>query len=214
MAEQACPEIPAGDLCPTRRRRLRPLRFVRRYWPLLLVLAAVAAWWPMLDYLSDFRRPDVPLVHTPHEVVAAMLDLAEVTPEDLVYDLGSGAGRILLPAVRDRGARAVGIEIDPELVESSREALRAAGVAERARVRRGDIFKQDLTPAKVITRFLHPHVNVRLRPQLDKLQPGTRIVSHMFSMPGAKPVKKVACKDNETNYEYTLYLWVAPIQWE
>jgi SAM-dependent methyltransferase len=193
---------------------MRWLRFVRRHWPLLIVLVALAAWWTALDYLADFRRPDVPQVWTPHEVVAAMLDLAGVTAADTVYDLGSGDGRIVLAAARDRGAKAVGIEIDPALVESSNEALRAAWLADRAEVRRGDIFKQDLTPATVVTMYLQPHVNTRLRPQLDKLRPGTRIVSHQFSMPGARPAKKVEFTSPQDKLDHPLYLWVTPIHWD
>jgi SAM-dependent methyltransferase len=185
-------------------------RLVRRYWPLLLVLLAVAAWWPAFNYLVDFRKPDVPLITTPDDVVAAMLDLAEVSEGDTLYDLGSGDGRILLVAA-ERGAWAVGIEIDPDLVEQSRQAIRDAGLEDRVRVRRGDLFKQDLRPATVITLYLRPDLNVRLRPQLDRLRPGTRIVSHTYSMPGARPTRKMAVRSAETKMEHTLYLWVTPI---
>jgi SAM-dependent methyltransferase len=193
---------------------MRWWRLVRRNWPLLIVLVALAAWWPALDYLADFRHPDAPQLWTPQDVVAAMLDLAKVTAADTVYDLGSGDGRIVLAAARDRGAKAVGVEIDPALVDSSNEALRAAGLSDRAHVRRGDIFKQDLTPATVITIYLQPHLNARLRPQLEKLRPGTRIVSHQFSMPGARPAKKLVVNSAESKMEYPLYLWVTPIDWE
>jgi SAM-dependent methyltransferase len=185
----------------------------RTWWVYLFLLLLGAAWWLAFNYLIDFRTPDVPYVTTPDDVVAAMLDLAEVSEEDTVYDLGSGDGRILLAAA-GRGARAVGIEIDPELVDQSRQAIAAAGLSNRVTVRRGDLFKQNLTPATVITLYLRPHLNTQLRPQLDRLQPGTRIVSHMFSMPGAKPVKKVEVKSAETRMEHPLYLWVAPIEWE
>jgi SAM-dependent methyltransferase len=180
----------------------------------MIVLVALAAWWLLFNYLVDFRLPDAPAVFTPHDVVKAMLDLAKVTDADTVYDLGSGDGRIVLAAARDRGARAFGIEIDPALVERSQKAIAAAGLADRASVRRGDIFKQDLTPATVITLYLQPHLNAQLRPQLDKCRPGTRIVSHQFSMPGAKPVKKVIFSSPETALEHPLYLWVTPIDWE
>jgi precorrin-6B methylase 2 len=188
--------------------------FVRRYkWSILIVLVVAAAWWPAFRYLSDFRQPDVPFVTTPNDVVTAMLDLAEVGENDVVYDLGSGDGRILLAAA-GRGARAVGVEIDPDLVDSSRQAVRSAGLADRVTVRRGDIFRQDLTPATVITTYLKPHLNAQLRPQLEQLRPGTRVVSHAFSMPGAKPAKKVTVKSAETGRDHTLYLWVTPIEWE
>jgi SAM-dependent methyltransferase len=194
---------------------MRVWHVLRRYrWSILIVLLALVGWWAAFDYLADFRTPDVPYVATPNDVVAAMLDLAEVTDKDTVYDLGSGDGRIVIAAARDRGARAVGIEIDPALADQSREAARAAGLADRVTIHRGDIFKQDLTPATVVTMYLMPHVNARLRPQLDRLRPGTRVVSHMFSMPGARPVKKVEVNSAEAGTTHTLYLWVVPIEWE
>jgi hypothetical protein len=195
-----------------RMKRLRAM--FRRYWPLLIVLGAAAAWWPAFNYLVDFRPPDVPFVTTPLDVIPAMLDLAEVTDKDIVYDLGSGDGRILIAAARDRGARAVGIELDPQLVEQSRQAVSAAGLDDKVRVERGDIFKKDLTPATVITMYLKPTVNVQLRPQLDKLRPGTRIVSHEFSMRGAKPRKSITVFSEESGGHHTLYLWVTPIAWD
>jgi SAM-dependent methyltransferase len=178
------------------------------------VALVLGLWWPVFDYLADFRTPDVPFATTPHDVVVTMLDLAEVSEEDTVYDLGSGDGRILIAAARDRGARAVGIEIDPELVESSRETILSAGVADRVQVRRGDLFKQDLRPATVITLYLRPYTNVQLRPQFDRLRPGTRIVSHMFSMPGAKPAKTIVVESAESGMGHRLHLWVTPIEWE
>ena len=156
-----------------------------RWWPLAVVGAAVAACVPAFRYLEDFRQPDVLFVGTPPDVVAAMLDLAAVTPADTVYDLGSGDGRVLLAAAR-KGATAVGIELDPALADQSRAAAEAAGLADKVSFRRGDIFKQDLRPATVVTMYLTPSLNVQLRPQLDALRPGTRIVSHMWSMKGAK----------------------------
>jgi protein-L-isoaspartate O-methyltransferase len=185
----------------------------RLRWSALIIAVALVAWWWAFQYLSDFRPPDVPFVTTPKDVVSAMLDLADVGESDVVYDLGSGDGRVLMAAAR-RGARSLGIEIDPELVTQSQEAVREAGLSRLITVRRGDIFKQDLRGATVITMYLKPLVNVQLRPQLDRLRPGTRIVSHMFSMPGAKPAKKVEVKSAETTLEHTLYLWVTPIEWE
>jgi hypothetical protein len=187
--------------------------FLRRWWPIGIVLVAAGLWWPAFNYLVEFRDKDVTFITTPHDVVAAMLDLAEVSAEDTVYDLGSGDGRIVIAAC-DRGARAVGFEIDPELVDQSSAAIRAAGYADRATIRRGDLFKQDLSGATVITLYLKPYLNAQLRPQLEKVHPGTRIVSHMFSMPGAKPARKLTVKSNETGMEHVVYLWVTPIEWE
>jgi SAM-dependent methyltransferase len=188
--------------------------FVSRYrWSILIILVAAAAWYPALNYLADFRNADVAYIPTPNDVVAAMLDLAEVSESDIVYDLGSGDGRVLRAAA-ERGANAVGIEINPELVDQSRQMIRSAGLAERVTIRRGDIFKQDVTPATVITIYLTADLNAQLRPQLDRLQPGTRVVSHMFSMPGAIPTKKLVVPSAESQMEHTIYLWVTPIEWE
>lgn len=212
------PATSAGNALRTWRRdtrtKMRRFALVRRYWPFLIVLVAAAAWWPAFNYLVDFRAPDVGFVTTPTDVVAAMLELAEVNDQDTLYDLGAGDGRILIAAARAGVAKAVGIEIDPELVSRSREAIRLAGLESRVHVIRGDIFKQDLTPATVITMYLKPLLNVQLRPQLDKLRPGTRIVSHHFSMPGAKPVKEISVHSEETGLEHPVYLWVTPIRWE
>jgi protein-L-isoaspartate O-methyltransferase len=189
--------------------------FLRRYrWSIGIVLVAAALWWPAFNYLVDFRPPDVPFITTPEDVVTAMLDLAEVTADDTVYDLGAGDGRIVIAAARDRGARGVGIEINPDLVDQANEAIQAAELSKLVKMRRGDMFKQDLTPATVITLYLKPQVNAQLRPQLEKLRPGTRVVSHQFSIPGARPNKKITVKSAETRNEHVLYLWVAPIEWE
>src|SRR5262249_541654 len=118
--------------------------FSRFRWSILIVVIALALWYPAFSYLVDFREPDVPFVTTPEDVVAAMLDLAEVTEEDTVYDMGAGDGRIVIAAARDRGAKAVGVEIDPKLAAEAQQAIRAAGVQDRARVHRGDMFKENL----------------------------------------------------------------------
>jgi tRNA A58 N-methylase Trm61 len=188
---------------------------VRRFrWSIGAILVAAGSWWAAFNYLVDFRAPDVPFVTTPKDVITAMLDLAEVTDKDTVYDLGAGDGRIVIAAARDRRARGVGIEIDPELVEVGNQAIKDAGLADRVTIRRGDLFKQDISPATVVTLFLMPNLNAQLRPQLEKLHPGTRVVSHQFSMPGAVPNKKITFKSAETGFDHPIYLWVAPITWE
>lgn len=127
--------------------------------------------------------PAVPFVPTPNEVVAEMLDFAGVTADDVVYDLGSGDGRIVIAAARDRGARAVGIEIDAELVARSRRNAAEAGVADRVEFREQDFFEADVRDATVVMLYLLPTVNRRLRPLLlEQLPPGARIVAHDFDM--------------------------------
>lgn len=188
-------------------------RFLRRYgWFLGFLLLVGLAWFLAFDYLRDFRNPDVPLVDTPHDVVEAMLDLAEVKEGDYLADLGSGDGRFLIAAGK-RNVKSMGIEITPEVAEQSRINIREAGQEGRAKVVRGDIFREDFSDATVVTMFLKIDLNQRLRPQFDKLKPGTRIVSHMWSMPGAKPAKSIVVHSQETKSDHNVHLWITPIAW-
>jgi SAM-dependent methyltransferase len=148
------------------------------------------------------RRPDVPYEPTPPAVVEAMLDLAGVRADDVVYDLGCGDGRIVVAAAR-RGARAVGVDIDPERVREARESARAAQVADRVTVVEGDLFEADVSDASVVMLYLWPAVNLRLRPRLlAQLRPGARVVSHSHDMGDWKPTRTVAIAGR------TLHLWV------
>jgi SAM-dependent methyltransferase len=157
------------------------------------------------------RRPDVIYVPTPQEVVDRMLELAEVKEGDVLYDLGCGDGRIVVTAAKRYGVRAVGIDIDPKRVEESRENVRRGGVAGRVTIKQGDIFQEDLGGASVVTLYLIPNLNARLRPRLARLRPGTRIVSHSFDMKGAKPKKVVKLRVGRDGVR-TLFLWVVPFE--
>jgi SAM-dependent methyltransferase len=151
----------------------------------------------------------VPDVRTPLVVVNEMLRLANVTAGDVIYDLGSGDGRILIAAARDRGARGVGLEIDPALVAESTERAQRLGLADRLSFRQQDLFEADLTPATVVTLYLSPDLNRRLRPKLlRELRPGARIVSHSFDMGDWVPSRTLQVSSNEGSH--TLYLWVVP----
>lgn len=131
---------------------------------------------------------DVPYLGTRPAVVAQMLEIAEVGPDDYVIDLGAGDGRILIAAARDRGARGLGIDIDPVMVRKARANAERAGVADRVRFETTDLFKTDLSEADVVTMFLLPEVNLRLRPRLlAQLRPGARVVSHAFDMGDWRP---------------------------
>lgn len=146
----------------------------------------------------------VPFVPTPQEVVDKMVDLAGVKKGDTVYDLGSGDGRIVITAAK-KGARAVGFEIDPDLVKESRENIKKAGVQQLAEIRHQDILTVDLSPASVVTMYLLPDVNLKLKPNiLKQLKPGSRVVSHAFDMGDWKP-DKVERIDGRT-----VYLWTVP----
>ena len=186
---------------------------------LLAVAAAVFAAAPAaaLDSSSPYRflaqaqprkpaqQPDVIYVPTPHEVVDDMLRLANVGKSDILYDLGSGDGRIAIAAAKKFGIRAGGIDIDPERIREANENARRAGVTHLVEFRQEDLFKADFGEATVITLYLLPDLNVKLRPRLlDELKPGTRIVSHQFDMGTWKPEKRL-----ESNGR-VVYFWTIP----
>jgi SAM-dependent methyltransferase len=149
--------------------------------------------------------PDILFVATPEDVGVQMLRLAGVTRNDVVYDLGSGDGRLVITAAREFGARGVGVEIEAKLVQDSRESAIRAGVADRTQFLWQDIFQTDVAPATVVMLYLSPDVNLRLRPKLLKeLRPGTRIVSHDFDMGDWRPDR------TEHVREHVLYLWTVP----
>lgn len=154
---------------------------------------------------SATRPPDVVYVPTNEKVVDAMLDLAKVTKDDTVYDLGCGDGRIVITAAKKFGASGIGIEINPELVKLAGENARRVGVAERVKFVEADLFKTNFRRATVVMLYLSPGVNLKLRPRLLKqLKPGTRIVSHDFDMGDWKPEQIVKLE------EATLYFWTVP----
>jgi SAM-dependent methyltransferase len=151
------------------------------------------------------RAIEVPFVVTPNPVVAAMLDLAEVKADDVVYDLGCGDGRIVIAAARLRGARGVGVEIDEKLVETARVDARRAGVEARVRIEQGDLFEMDFRDATVMMLYLSDAINQRLWPKfVSELKPGARIVSHKFNMGERSPERSVTVGSS------TLYLWRTP----
>jgi len=137
---------------------------------------------------STLRPPDVEYVPTPHEVVAEMLNMAGVTKDDVVYDLGCGDGRIVIAAAMQYGARGVGVDIDPELIRVSNENARKAGVTGRVKFLLRDLFETELREATIVALYLTPELNLQLRPKLFReLKPGARIVSHDFDMGDWKP---------------------------
>jgi SAM-dependent methyltransferase len=148
---------------------------------------------------------DVPFLPTPEPVVEKMLEVAKVGPNDVVYDLGSGDGRIVIAAAKKRGARGVGIDIDPDRIREARDNAKRAGVSNRVEFREQDLFTANFSEATVVTMYLLSSVNLKLRPKLlAELRPGTRIVSHAFHMGEWRPL--------ETHWvgSSAVYYWVVP----
>ncbi len=165
--------------------------------------AALAQGAPAAGAEKPTRSPDVIFVPTPQDVVDAMLKLANVTSRDLLYDLGSGDGRIPITAAQKHGARAVGIDIDPQRIQEAGENAKAAGVTGKVRFLNQDLFTTDISDATVVTLYLLPSLNTKLMPKLKKeLKPGTRVVSHAFEMEGWPPDQKIEVNDR------TVFMWV------
>jgi len=184
----------------------------------LLALMLAAGPAAVLDWSSAYgplaqsqagqraaRTPDVIFVPTPQEVVEDMLRLVDVKKGDVLYDLGSGDGRIPITAAKTYGVRAVGIDIDPDRIAEAQENAKKAGVTKLVDFRLEDLFKTDFREATVVTLYLLPELNVKLRPRLlAELKPGTRIVSHQFDMGDWRPDKKL-----ESNGR-VIYFWTIP----
>lgn len=180
----------------------------------LLLLALAASSLTLLPPAGAQSGEEVPFITTPDNVTLAMLQLAGVGPTDRVIDLGSGDGRIVITAARRFGARGLGVEIVPDLVAKSRAAAARAGVAERVEFREQDLFETDLSGASVITMYLLPEFNLKLRPALLQLAPGTRIVSHDWDMGDWAPDEtlSVDAPDKQIGREKVsrLHRWVVP----
>ncbi len=160
---------------------------------------------PRIDRAIAQPQLDVPYVPTPTAVVNAMLTLGNVKKNDVLYDLGSGDGRIVITAAQKFGTRGVGIDIDPQRVKDANQNAQKAGVTDRVEFRQQDLFTTDLRNATIVTLYLLPEINLKLRPRLlSQLKPGTRIVSHAFDMGDWKPQKVVKVGSE------TIYYWTVP----
>ena len=159
---------------------------------------------------SESRRPDVIYVPTPTKVVSEMLKMADVSKDDVVYDLGCGDGRIVIAAARDHGARGVGIDIDPKRIAEAKTNAADAGVDGRVEFREEDLFQADISEATVVTLcllYLLPSLNLKLMPKLKtELRPGTRVVSHAFDMGNWEPEKTATVEGRR------VYFWTIPEQ--
>jgi SAM-dependent methyltransferase len=179
---------------------------------LLAVAMAGGAWW-LLEAARERPERDVIFAPTPPECVDKMLEMATVTKDDVVYDLGSGDGRIVIAAAKTYGCKAVGYEIDPKLVEESRRNAAAAGVSHLVEIHQRNIFDADLSDCTVLAIFLLPDVNVRLIPQMRQMKRGSRVVSFLQNMPGVRPQQTVNMRDKK-GIDRTIYLWTIPLQME
>jgi precorrin-6B methylase 2 len=187
--------------------------FRRSFWCAGLLAAILFVSAGKAQENQPKHPPDVPFVPTTDEAVQAMLKLADVKKTDVVYDLGCGDGRIVIAAAKDFGARAVGIDINPQRIAESKENARKAGVEQQVRFEENDLFDADIHEATVVTLFLLPTVNLKLRPKLLKdLKPGTRVVSNTFDMGDWKAVKEVTVGTSEETafLSHRLFLWTIP----
>ncbi len=181
---------------------------------LAILVGALGLGWPETRPAllhaddRDWDSPHIaPFVTTPHEVVSRMLELAEIKKGNVLYDLGSGDGRIVVAAAKKFGIRAVGFEIDPGLVKDSRQLIKQAGLEELVEIREQDIRTVDFSPASVVTMYLYPAANLRLRPVLMReLKPGSRVISHDFGMGSWKPDRVERLQDIG-GLSRTIYRW-------
>ena len=162
--------------------------------------------------VSGQEGKDVVWVPTPQALVEKMLDLAKVTPQDFVIDLGSGDGRTVITAAK-RGARALGIEYNPDMVELSKTNAAKAGVSDKATFVKADLFESDFSKAQVVTMFLLPSINMKLRPKILELKPGTRIVSNSFDMEDWQPDETATVTEDCTSWCKAM-LWIVPAKVE
>jgi SAM-dependent methyltransferase len=156
-------------------------------------------------------KKDVPYVPTPEPVVAKMIELAKVTPEDVAYDFGCGDGRLVIAAVKAGAKRGLGVDIDPQRIKEANENAKAAGVTDKVEFKEADLFTMDFKDATVLTMYLLPSVNMKLRPKiLDEMKPGSRIVSHAFDMEDWQPEQEVTVEPGGQ----TVYMWTVPAKVE
>jgi hypothetical protein len=185
----------------------RPLVLTALALATVLAVAAAAGVAQPLKPLD--KQPEVPYVPTHEKVVDEMLKVAKVGKNDVLYDLGSGDGRIPITAAKRWGTRGVGVDIDPERIKEARENATKAGVADKVKFMQQDLFDTDIKDATVVTLYLLPEVNLRLRPKLlADLKPGTRVVSHNYDMGDWKPLKSLTV--NLSDGDHYVYYWVVP----
>jgi precorrin-6B methylase 2 len=180
----------------------------------LVAVTAYCAPKETAEEAAPTRTPDVIYVPTPPAVVAKMLELCKVKKTDVLYDLGCGDCRIPVTAAKKSGCKAFGFDIDPQRIKESRENIKQNNIGHLVTVQQKDIFTLDLSKADVVTLYLLPSLNVKLIPQLRKLKPGSRIVSHDFDMEGIKPDLKLNFTSPDDHSSHTIYFWTTPLKQE
>jgi precorrin-6B methylase 2 len=182
-----------------------PIRRLAVGFALVLAVAGGASHAQAQTQAVQTRTPDVIYVPTPPDVVAAMLKAVKLTKDDIVYDLGCGDGRIVVTAAKEYGARGIGIDIDPQRIKEANENVLKNGVADKVKILQQDLFESDFHDATVVTLYLLPSLNLKIRPKLLKeLKPGSRIVSHAFDMGDWQPEQTIDVGGR------TVYMWTVP----
>lgn len=196
----------------------------RLWWLLVAALAIGGGWWgkselerrsnPTQDDGKPLPRPkrNAPYIQSKDPVIAKMVEVAKLTDQDLVYDLGCGDGRIIIAAAAASGCRGVGFDIDPARVEEARQNARQAGVDDRVTIEQHDIFDVDLRPAQVAMMYLLPWMMQDLKPQFEQMQPGSRIISHDFPIDGVEPDAVYAVPLTDVSERHVVYLYTIPFQ--
>ena len=161
---------------------------------------------------TEARTPDVVYVGSPHDVVAKMLEVAQVKKEDILYDPGCGDGRICVMAAKKYGCKAIGFDLNPVRIRESLENIKRNGVEKLVRIERKDIFTVDFSEATVVSIYLLPWMNKKLIPQLQKMKPGTRIVAHDYSIEGYPPDKTITMTSKQDAVEHYIYFWTLPLK--
>ncbi len=161
---------------------------------------------------TEARTPDVVYVGSPHDVVAKMLEVAQVKKEDILYDPGCGDGRICVTAAKKYGCKALGFDLNPVRIRESLENVKRNGVEKLVTIERKDIFTVDFSEATVVTTYLLPWMNEKLVPQLQKMKPGTRIVAHDYAIKGYPAEKTITMTSKQDAVEHYIYVWTLPLK--
>ncbi len=187
-------------------------RLICLSWLISSALTAALTGTAAAQDTTEARTPDVVYVGSPHDVVAKMLEVAQVKKDDILYDPGCGDGRICVMAAKKYGCKAIGFDLNPVRIRESLENIKRNGVEKLVRIERKDIFTVDFSEATVVTSYLLPWMNKKLVPQLQKMKPGTRIVAHDYSIEGYPPDKTITMTSKQDAVEHFIYLWTLPLK--